>query len=444
MDFWRLVGADNLGSFSGPLLWLTLAAGCALGLLAAWLRTRHTHQHLARTGDALRDSEACNHAIITAMLDAHVTVDRQGRIRSFNPAAEEVFGWPAADIIGQPVRLLINGGSDADRRDWAARSDRLVALPAAYRRRVHPQGGRRRDGSVFPLELAISEFAAGGQQLFSCTVRDLSGRWEQDARLRHLASAIECAGDAIVIMGPDQAIQYVNAQYEHQTGLSRDEIMGRQLDVSIGTRDVCEEIRAAAGQGIPWTGQVRTQRRDGGNCIQELTVTPVLDGDGKLSATVAVARDITRRLEAQLERRRLAEALQHCADSIEIIDAQGRIVYVNAAFEARSGQRLAEIRGSRPEALLDFSTDAASYEEMMRTAYRGGRPWSGTLQAHTPDGELLEQDVSVAPMRDEHDTITGYVIVKRDVAERRRPGSRMRQEREHPLPPTVQSASRSR
>jgi PAS domain S-box-containing protein len=146
----------------------------------------------------------------------------------------------------------------------------------------------------------------------------------------------------------------------------------------------------------------------------------VFDGRGAISGYVAVMRDVTRREEAELERRRLAEALRHCTDSIEILDNQGRIVYVNAAFEAASGQRLADIRGSRPEALVDFAPAGGSYDDMMRTAYRNGRPWSGTLKMLDLAGELREEEVTVSPMRDERGQVSGYVVVKRDITGRRR------------------------
>lgn len=411
MGFWRFVDPGMLVALAGG------GALCAAG--AHWL-ARRVHGRMATTDDALRSSEARNRAAIDTMLDAHVTVDRQGIVTGFNPAAQDVFGWPAADIIGQPVHLLINGGDQARRQDWSRRSDQFVTLPAAYRRRIYPQGGRRRDGTLFPLELAISDFTVDGQQLFSCTIRDLSERWEREARLLHLASAVECAGDAITIMDPDRRIRYVNAQYERQTGFARDEVLGQMPDLGADTEEPGAEIWATLGRGQAWSGLVQTRRRDGSVRDEELTLTPVLDSGGTLSAYVAVARDVTRRLEMELERRRLAEALEHCADSIEILDAQGRIVYVNAAYQAGSGQRLADIRGSRPEALRDFGVDTAPYEDMLRTAYRGGRPWSGTLKAVTPDGELHEADVTVSPMRDEHERISGYVVVKRDTTDRRR------------------------
>jgi PAS domain S-box-containing protein len=300
-------------------------------------------------------------------------------------------------------------------------------MPVTRRRWVYPHGGTRKDGSRFPIEVAISPFQVDGDQYFSCAVRDLTANWAAEARLRRLAAAIEQAGDAIAIMDADQRIQYVNPQYEKQTGSTQDEVLGRRPASGASDDGVYADMWATVGQGRTWTGQVRSRRRDGAVRDEELTVTPVFDGTASISGYVAVMRDITKRLEADLERRQLAEALQHCTDSIEILDSQGRIVYVNAAFEASNGQRLADIRGSRPEALTDFGPAADRYEDMMRTAYRGGRPWSGTLKSLSADGGTREEDVTVSPLRDDRGQVSGYVVVKRDTTDRRRLESQIRQ-----------------
>jgi PAS domain S-box-containing protein len=89
-----------------------------------------------------------------------VIIDRRGRIRVFNPAAENLFGYTEAEVIGQNVALLMPT-SEASRHDGFMRSYQETG-----RRRIIGIGrevkGRRKDGSEFPLSLAISEIAFGG------------------------------------------------------------------------------------------------------------------------------------------------------------------------------------------------------------------------------------------------------------------------------------------
>lgn len=410
-----------------PPVMMPLIGGCVLFLVTAFWLGSVVDGRLGEASAAVRSSEARNRAVVEAMLDAHLITDGQGIVRSFNPAAEAAFGWRAAEIVGQPVTALIREDHRDAARSWDERSAAIAQLPAARRRWVFAEGGRRKDGTRFPVELAISPFEVDGERFFSCAVRDLGDSWAAESKLRRLAAAIEQAADAIVILDADHRVTYVNPQYERQTGLTQDEAIGRKPEIGASAPAIYAEIWATVGAGRTWSGQVRTRRRDGTVYDEELKVTPVLDASGAISAYVAVMRDVTRRLEANLERRRLAEALQFCTDSIEILDAQGRIVYVNAAFEKATGQRLADIRGSRPEALTDFGPAGAAYDEMIRTAYRGGRPWSGTLQSVGPDGTTREEDVTVSPIRDDRGAPSGYVVVKRDTTVRRRLEAQARQ-----------------
>jgi PAS domain S-box-containing protein len=410
-----------------PPVMLPLIGGCVLFLVTAFWLGSVVDGRLGEASAAVRSSEARHRAIVETMLDAHMITDSRGIVHSVNPAAEAAFGWRAEEIVGQPVTTLVGNGRSDPARDWADRSGRATRLPPSGRRWVFAQGGRRKDGTLFPIEVAVSPFEVDGERFFSCTVRDLGDSWAAETKLRRLAAAIEHAGDGIAILDTDHRVLYVNPQYERQTGMSQDEVVGRRPERGASDPSVYAEIWQAVAAGRTWAGQVRNRRRDGTLYDEELTVTPVPDATGAVSAYVAVMRDVTRRIEADLERRRLAEALQYCTDAIEILDAQGRIVYVNAALEQATGQRLADIRGSRPEALTDFGPAGAAYDDMLRTAYRGGRPWSGTLKSTGPDGVTREEDVTVSPIRDDRAAPSGFVVVKRDTTVRRRLEAQARQ-----------------
>ena len=301
-----------------PAATIPLVAGCVLFLICAYWVGSVVDGRLAEASAAVRSSEARNRAVIETMMDAHIITDHNGLIRSFNPAAAQTFGWAATEIIGQPVRTLINQDTPAIRGDWSRHSEMLVTHPASSRRWIYGDGGRRKDGTLFPIELAISPFNVDGAQLFSCTVRDLSERWEAESRLRRLAAAIEQAGDAITILDAERRIQYVNPQYERQSGYRREEMIGQQPGRGASTDEVYAGIWETVGQGRVWTGQVRTRRRDNSILEEELTMTPVFDAGGSLSGYVAVMRDITdrRRLEAQAQLRQRLESIGQIADGI--------------------------------------------------------------------------------------------------------------------------------
>ncbi len=128
---------------------------------------------------ATREAERALHAVATTV-DGIITIDERGRIESFNPAAERIFGYAAAELIGENVRALMPEPYRAEHDGY------LRAYRETGRRRIIGIGrevsGKRKDGTVFPMELGVSETPTPGRLLFTGVVRDISERraleWE--------------------------------------------------------------------------------------------------------------------------------------------------------------------------------------------------------------------------------------------------------------------------
>ena len=123
----------------------------------------------------LREARRRLRAIVTTAADAIVTIDEQGLIESCNPATERMFDYPASALIGQNIDMLI----PSDDFDGASTisgplpDPRKTAAPHPLIREVI---GRRRDGSTFPIDLALSEFHEGSRRLFTGIIHDISER----------------------------------------------------------------------------------------------------------------------------------------------------------------------------------------------------------------------------------------------------------------------------
>jgi two-component system, chemotaxis family, CheB/CheR fusion protein len=130
---------------------------------------------------ALRESEGRTRAILDTASEGIVTVDEQGAIRSFNPAAERIFGHGAGEVVGRSVDALIfppdqgegEGEGEGSAAAWLVGGGREVV-------------GRRKDGTTFPLELAVGESRQAGERQLTGIVRDLTERrrFEEEARSR--------------------------------------------------------------------------------------------------------------------------------------------------------------------------------------------------------------------------------------------------------------------
>ncbi len=135
-----------------------------------------------RSAEQLLERERRLQGIMDTVLDGIITLDERGLIQSINPAVEKVFGYSAAELIGNSVNMLM------PERE-AVRHDRYVRhYISTGERRVMGNGreevGRRKDGTLFPFELAVSELHHGGRRLFTGVLRDITERKKAERALR--------------------------------------------------------------------------------------------------------------------------------------------------------------------------------------------------------------------------------------------------------------------
>ncbi len=131
---------------------------------------------------ALRDSATALQAILNTVADGVITLHAGGAvIETVNLAAERMFGYSAAELIGKDPDLLISSVDRDPRNGFLALHDADgAAHPAGLGREVV---GRRKDGSTFPLEIAVSDMWLGGQRHFTGSLRDVSARKQAEEAL---------------------------------------------------------------------------------------------------------------------------------------------------------------------------------------------------------------------------------------------------------------------
>jgi PAS domain S-box-containing protein len=137
----------------------------------------------AQSDAALRQGEARKAAILDAALDCIITIDHEGHVMEFNPAAERTFGYSRNEIVGKQLAdAIIPPALRKKHRQGMARylangEARLIG------RRVEMTAVRA-DGSEFPVELAISRIALEGPPSFTCYLRDITERKQSEEALR--------------------------------------------------------------------------------------------------------------------------------------------------------------------------------------------------------------------------------------------------------------------
>lgn len=161
--------AAHLGQ-GGPF---ELLANRGLVLAGLWLAVGVVLRY-KQVRKARRESEARARAILETTVDGIITIDPEGTIESFNPAAEDIFGYDAEEAIGQNVTSLM---PSPYREEF---EEHLRSYRETGSKQIVGTGrqvsGKRREGSTFPMELSVSEVDLGERTLFTGVVRDISER----------------------------------------------------------------------------------------------------------------------------------------------------------------------------------------------------------------------------------------------------------------------------
>ncbi len=143
---------------------------------------------------ALRDSEARMRSVVDHVLDAIVTIDAHGIVETFNPAAERIFGFRAEEVVGRNVKILMPEPYHSQHDAY------LMNYLHSGQARVMGLGrevvGRRKTGSTFPMDLAVSEFQLGGRRFFTGIVRDITEQKQLEGELRQRAAQLAEADQA--------------------------------------------------------------------------------------------------------------------------------------------------------------------------------------------------------------------------------------------------------
>jgi PAS domain S-box-containing protein len=313
-----------------------------------------TKEYAAR--QTLLDNAALIQTILNTVADGIITLQASdGIVETVNPATERMFGYPAAELIRQKFSLLIPE-LDRDQRngslDYYNASDEARAIGLG--REVV---GQRKDGSIFPVEMTVSEMWLGSQRYFTGILRDITTRKQVEAeqkkldqRLRdqqfYTRSLIESNIDALMMADPLGIITDVNKQMEALTGCTRDELIGAPFKDYFTDPERAEAaIKLVLSEKKVTNYELTARARDGQKTVVSYNATTFYDRDRSLQGVFAAARDVT-------ERQRFEQALQE--SNVELESAKSAAEKANLAKSDFLSSMSHELR-SPLNAILGFA-----------------------------------------------------------------------------------------
>ena len=201
---WTLIARPVGAGLATGAYWQSLVALLAClaftGVVAAYLtflvnRTRTVEMQVRRgTGElrsayeALRSSQERVSTVLDTVIDGIITINDVGAIESVNPAAEKIFGYESDELLGRNVKILMPEPYESAHDGYLEnyRNGGQAGL-IGIGREVE---GRRKDGSTFPLELAVGEMWIGGVRMFTGSLRDITDRKQAEKLKREFVSTV--------------------------------------------------------------------------------------------------------------------------------------------------------------------------------------------------------------------------------------------------------------
>ncbi len=365
---------------------------------------------LKRAENALKESEEMNRSITQSANDGMVSINADGLIMSWNMAAERIFGFKAASMIGRnlsdviPKESLESNGQEL-RLLLSDKKDEVVG-------KTFEIMSRRKDGLKFPIELSISGWQANNQKYYTSIIRDISVRKSNEEQINKLSTAVEQSPSIIVITDLEGTIQYVNPKFTELTGYSKEEVIGNnarilksglQGDTFYNT--FWETIKA----GATWQGNFHNMRKDGSLFWESASISPITDANGQRTNYIKVSEDITERLEAEqalkASQEQYSKLIGTTSEGFWLIDTDAIILDVNDSLCHMLGYTREEIIGKRSFDFVDDKNKKVFVSQLSKAKRRTQRSYEIFLKHK--DGHNIPTVFNATSISDEKDEYSG-------------------------------------
>lgn len=254
-------------------------------------------------------------ALLDKASDSIVVTDLNGIITYWNRSAERIYGWTAAEAVGQPSITLFKN----------AHTPEIMAARATAHRTGHWSGEitlHDRHGASRHVQLSMTLIRDDdGKPVSRMSITtDITQQMADEARIRELLGLLDQARDAIIVSSLDGRITFWNQGAVRISGWAPADAIGRQLEDLFGTeaRERIVAARAALDAHDEWRSQFTLRTKEGSLRSIEISATLVRDANGRPRARLSIANDITEKknLEEQYLRAQRLESLGMLAAGI--------------------------------------------------------------------------------------------------------------------------------
>ncbi|MDO9371200.1 MAG: PAS domain S-box protein [Gammaproteobacteria bacterium] len=285
-----------------------------------------------KSAQTLRDQEQRFHSLFDTIVDGIIVIDAQGRIQTLNPAAVTLFGYAPDEVQGKNIKMLMP-------EPYAREHDGYLHnyLTTGVKKVIgigREVTGKRKDGSTFPMELAVSEMEVNGERMFTGIVRDITERKRAEDELQAVTALrqamLDSANFSIISTDTAGMIQSFNRGAERMLGYPAEEMVGQCTPAIIHDLDEIikrakelsnelgevvepgfEAFVAKARKGMPDEREWTYVRKDGTRFPVLLSITTVRGAEGNIRGFLGIGSDITERRKVERMKSEFISTVSH-------------------------------------------------------------------------------------------------------------------------------------
>jgi PAS domain S-box-containing protein len=281
-----------------------------------------------RAETALRESEALKSGMLASAQDCVLGMNHLGEVIEFNAAAERTFGYTRDVALGQELATLIVP-PDLRQRHREGLASYLKTGEGPVLDRRTELTAMRRDGTTFPVEVAITRIPGSDPPQFTGYIRDISNRLEAERIRAHLAAVVHDTQEAVISKDLQGIITAWNDGARRLYGYSPNEAIGQPISILIPEDHKSEEWRILdrirGGERVE-TYETERIRKDGVRIDVSLTISPVTDPILGIVGASIVARNITAEKRRRLAQDFLVRAAKALDASLDLDETARTIV----------------------------------------------------------------------------------------------------------------------
>ena len=313
-----------------------------------------------RTEIALRHTNETLQALVSASPRAIFMLDLEGRVKIWNPAAEQMFGWKEDEVINHPSPIPLDEQLE----------DRTTIQNSVLQGKTYTRlemSRLKKDGSAIDIIFSAAPLPDSNGEISGlvAVIADISEQKRQAEQVRLLQSVVVNTNDAVIVTeaesidAPGPRILYVNEAFTRITGYKPEEVLGKTPRILQGAKTdqaQLQKVRNALSRWESITVEVINYCKDGSEFWNEFSLVPVANAKGWYTHWIAVQRDTTERKQVEQALRqseeRFRSLIENALDIIMILDPDGTIGYVSPSVEKVLGYAVTDLVGENVNAFI--------------------------------------------------------------------------------------------